>query len=488
MPALSVIDLAMFLLETNERPYNIGPLAVLAPPKGFRGGFADKLVERMLRRPMGPPFNYRLQTPRLGLPSLEVDADADPADHVRRLTLDAPGAMAQLFALVCELHEARLDRSRPLWELYVIDGLEGGRVAVYGKVHHGIIDGRTFVQVVSSWLAASPRERTVRALWEGVPRPPRALRTRASPPDLVARVLRQAAGTASSAVGLYRMLGTQALTALGIGAGNGLTLPMLGVPDAFHGVLAADRTFAFCALPIADVKAVAKANGAKVNDLLLAVLDAAMARHLGERGRQPGGPLVADMPLALSAAHGGNQIAVLQFPLGQPEMAPLARLAAIQAVTGRVKDVLKHESVDTVMLYTTLVHAIPALAEKLGARRGPSISNLLVSNPFGLAEERYLMGARAELVLPISVIAAGQMLNITAVTLADKLQIGFLAVPQAVPHVDRLAAYTVDAYADLARATAAAPAAPDTGSTTGRRKRAAPAAAPPRTKRTGKRS
>jgi hypothetical protein len=81
MPALSVIDLAMFLLETPERPFNIGPLIVLDPPARGRSTFADRLCARMLKRPVGPPFNYRLRTPRLGVPTLEVDPKAGPAER-----------------------------------------------------------------------------------------------------------------------------------------------------------------------------------------------------------------------------------------------------------------------------------------------------------------------------------------------------------------------------------------------------------------------
>ncbi len=452
MPALSVIDLAMFLLETDERPFNVGPLAVLSPPKGLRGNFGDKLVARMLRRPLGAPFNYRLHTPALGIPTLEIDATADPSKHVHRMTLDAPGSMEQLSAAVCRIHEVRLDRSRLLWDLYVIDGLEDGKVALYGKVHHGIIDGRGFVEVVSNWFSASPRDKTVRAMWEGVARTPRASLARASLTARVGGALRGMAGTAGSVLGLYRMLARQALATAGLG--GDLTLPMIGVPKAFHGHAAADRSFAYCTLPIAEVKAVAKTHAATVNDVLLEVLDAAMARLLLERGELPHEPLIADMPLALQGASGGNQIAVLQFPLGTPGLAPLARLAAIRKQSGRVKEVLKRESADTVMLYTTVVHGIPALLERLGAKKhGLRVSNVLVSNPFGLPQECYLMGARVELALPMSVVAAGQMLNVTAVTLAEKLQIGFLAMPKAVPHVGKLAMYTVEAFAELQQAS-----------------------------------
>ena len=194
-------------------------------------------------------------------------------------------------------------------------------------------------------------------------------------------------------------------------------------------------------------------QSASVNDVFLAIVDAAMARLLSDSNDLPAEPLVADMPLALNDAKGGNQIAVLQFPLGAPQMSVLERLAAIRTQAGRVKDMLKQESASTLMLYTTLVHGVPALLEKMGLRESVRVSNVLISNPFGLLEERFLMGGRVELALPMAVVAAGQMLNVTAVTAADKFQIGFLAVAKAVPTFERLARYTVEAFNDLRQAS-----------------------------------
>jgi hypothetical protein len=114
------------------------------------------------------------------------------------------------------------------------------------------------------------------------------------------------------------------------------------------------------------------------------------------------------------------------------------------------------------MLYTALVHAIPVIAEKAGLKRELRLSNAIVSNPFGLEERRYLMGAEVVLALPVSMIAAGQMLNITVVTLADQLQFGFLANPAAVPDVDHLATYTMEALAEVQRALRAPAKGPST--------------------------
>ncbi|MDM0113692.1 wax ester/triacylglycerol synthase family O-acyltransferase [Variovorax sp. J22R133] len=456
MTALSVIDLAMFLLETPERPFNIGPLVVLDPPARGRKTFADRLMAAMLKRPAGLPFSYKLRTTSIALPTLELDDDADVSAQVHRVTLGAPGTVAHLCETVCKLHEGRLDRSKLLWETYVIDGLEGGKVAVYCKVHHGIIDGRGLVQAISNWLSVSPRERTVRAIWEAIPQRTPTEPVQATAADRLIGLFAKAGLTATSAVDLYRMLAQQSLKTLGVEAAKGLALPYAGVPRALGGRVSPKRSFAFTTLPIHEMKALGKAHGATVNDVLLTTLDIALARYLADQGRRPTRPLVTAMPVALAAASGGNQIAVMHFPLGAPGLSPVERLAAVRAQTATVKGVVETSGSEAVMLYTALVHGLPALVERAGLKTGLPVSNLAVSNPFGFPGKRYLMGAKVDMVLPVSVVSAGQSLNVTAVSLDDRMQLGFLAMPEAVPAIDKLARYTSEAFGQFKRSLPAA--------------------------------
>jgi len=457
MPTLSAMDLAMFMLESPERPFNIGPLVLLRPPATVQpGAFADKLRNKMLKRPPGPPFNYQLKMSLLKAPAVEPMADPELKRHVHRLTLDqAP--MQQLMEQVCVLHEPLLDRSGLLWQFWIIDGLADGRIALYGKVHHGIIDGRTFVKAITQWLSPDAKDKEVRALWDGVARSGAAERERAG---LVQRLLKGGAvatGLLRTTAGVAGMMAEQGLRSAGLGMGRGLPLPFLKVPGVFEGRLSAKRSFAWSTLPLAEMKALGKAHGATINDMLLTVLDIAMHRYLAERGQKIAGSLVADMPVALAGAKGGNQIAVLQFPLGVGNASVLQRLDKIRAETGRLKASLGQRGSEAVMLYTTLVHALPVLVERVAAKAAPMHSNLMVSNPFGVEGERWLMGAAVELALPVSVIAAGHKLNITAVTLGTRLQLGLLAMPDAVPQLERLAQLTGEAFAELSAALAPTP-------------------------------
>jgi diacylglycerol O-acyltransferase len=190
---------------------------------------------------------------------------------------------------------------------------------------------------------------------------------------------------------------------------------------------------------------------------LLTVLDIAFDRYLREQKTIPAKPVVIDMPVALSGAGGGNQITMLQVPLGRPGATPDARLAAVRANTASVKREMAGQTNDAAILFGTLADAFLSLVERVGLGRRWKLANAVVSNPFGMTERCYLMGAEVELVLPMSLVPPGQTLNITAVTLVDKLQIGFLAVPDAVPHVERLAKYTAAAFPVLTSAFATPP-------------------------------
>jgi diacylglycerol O-acyltransferase / wax synthase len=318
---LSLIDLAFFVLETAERPMNVGPLIVLNPPaRRAARPFADVLYERMMRRPVGSPFNLKLGAlSMMSLPALVPDAAFDLDHHVHRITLTAPGTTDALFAKICELHPRLLDRSRPLWDFYVIDGLEGGRVALYARMHHGVVDGAGFVKIILRWLSASPKDRVVRAMWEGVEGAAER-RQQTSLARGVGKLLRSSAGAARTALSFYQLLWQQAMNTFG--AGTGVPLPFVTTPSVLKAAPSAHRSFAHCTLPLGEVKALGKTRDATVNDMLLTVLDMALIRYLERTGAAPAKPLVADMPVALGAGgSGGNRIAMVQIPLGAPNRA-----------------------------------------------------------------------------------------------------------------------------------------------------------------------
>jgi diacylglycerol O-acyltransferase len=461
MPRLSAVDQAFFLLETEQRPMNIGALFVLVPPKGAGPRFADRLVRTMLRRPVGPPFNYRLKNGAVaGLLSLVEDGHMDPASQVHRHRLPAGTDLEQLFEHLCEIHVQPLRRDAPLWEQHVFTGLAGGRVVLYFKTHHGLIDGIGFIRALNTMVSTSRNARRPRAIWEGmrhVPTPAGQHRGRG-----IEAWLRPIGENARTAGDLLRLVWHQGLRDLGLG--RGLAAPFVSTPDVLKTRPSPNRVLAHCVLSLPQVREIARRGGAKVNDVLLTVLDMAMQRYLEEHDTPPDRPLVADMPVALDDHGGaGNRISILQVPLGAPGASPAERLAQIVHETGQVKEEKRNLSAGALTLYSIVQHSVASAIESLGLGTLPMLANTVVSNPAGLEQRVYFNGAEVELALPVSVVAHHQVLNITATTYVDDLHVTFIALREAIPDLRRLADYTAAAApqleADITRRTPRKPAA-----------------------------
>jgi WS/DGAT/MGAT family acyltransferase len=455
MARLSSVDQAFFLLETRERPMSIGALFVVAPPPGTRGDFAGRLVRTMLKRPVGPPFNYRLRPGAVpGLLALDEDARMDPAPQVIRHQLPRGAGLPVLFERLCRIHVQLLRRDGPLWEQHVFTGLPGGRVALYFKTHHGLIDGVGFLHALNTMVTTSSTQRLPRALWEGL----RHYRHPASQaPDPAGRTLLKAAGelgrTATDMARLMWHLGRRDL-----GLGGGLATPFVSTPDVLKAAPSPNRVLAHCSLPLAQVRALARAGDAKINDVMLTLVDMAMHRYLAERGERVDRPLVADMPVALEDHGGaGNRITILQVPMGRPGVSPAQRLADVQRETRQVKQEMREIDYSALTLYSIVQHSVASTIESLGLSELPMLANVVISNPAGFAQRVYFNGAEVELALPISVVAHHQVLNITVTTYVDELHVTFIALREAIPELQQLAQYTVAAAgeleADLARSS-----------------------------------
>jgi diacylglycerol O-acyltransferase len=450
MATLSPVDTAFFLLETGRRPMNIGALVVLVPPKGARGRFADRLVAAMLKVPVGPPFSYRLRkAPVTGLLSLEPDPGMSAAKQVFRHQLPVGSDTPVLFERVCDIHVRLLDRARPLWQVHVFEGLPDGRVALYFKTHHGLIDGIGFIKIVMGTVSKSPRARTPQAIWRGLPGAATGGSKPANGMSAVSGIVGfalEARRTANDMVRLMWHLGMRSA-----GAGHGLSAPFVTTPDVLKTEPSPHRVIAHCSLPLPRVRSIARKQEAKINDVLLAALDAAMNRYLAERGTPPDRPLVADIPVALEDHGGtGNRITILQVPMGKPGAKPVERLRDVVRETREMKHELRAISGNTLMLYSIVQHSIASAIEALKLGQLPMLANTVISNPAGLTERVYFNGAEVELALPVSVVAHHQVLNITITTYVDKLHVTFIALREAIPDLQRLADYTVAALDELA--------------------------------------
>jgi diacylglycerol O-acyltransferase len=446
MPRLSPVDQAFFLLETHERPMNIGLLFVLKPPPGTRGDFAGRLIRTMLRLPVGPPFNFRLQQgPLKVLLSLAEDEHMAPGPQVHRHRLPRGTDLGGLFERLCRMHVRLLQRDAPLWEQHVFTGLPGGRVALYFKTHHGLIDGIGFLNALNTMVTPSATEHLPRAIWEGLRHhtPPKSVA-----PQHQASLLHALEETRRTANDMARLMWHQGLRDLGVP--GGLAPPFVSTPDVLKAAPSPHRVLAHCALPLAQVRAMARRAHAKINDVMLTLIDMAMHRYLAERGSVPDRPLVVDIPVAL-ADHGGtgNRITILQAPMGRPDVTPAQRLADVVRETGQVKQEIRELDPSALTLYSIVQHSIASTIESLGLNELPMLANAVVSNPAGFERRVYFNGAEVELALPISVVAHHQVLNITVTTYVDELHVTFIALREAIPDLQRLADYTAEALEEM---------------------------------------
>ncbi len=235
-----------------------------------------------------------------------------------------------------------------------------------------------------------------------------------------------------------------------LGLGQGLAAPFVRTPDVLKAAPSPHRVLAHCVLPLPRVRAAAATGSAKINDVMLTLIDMAMHRYLAERGVTPDRPLVADMPVALDDHGGaGNRITILQVPMGRPGVAPAQRLADVLLETSQVKREMRTLAGSALTLYSIVQHSIASTIESLGLSDLPMLANVVISNPAGFEQRVYFNGAEVELAIPISVVAHHQVLNITVTTYVDELHVTFIALREAIPDLQRLADYTAAALAEL---------------------------------------
>jgi WS/DGAT/MGAT family acyltransferase len=451
---LSLQDELFLRAESRTTPVHVGGLQIFKAPPRASAHFVSKLAARLREYPVSvPPLNYRLAA---GLaqkvrPSWEIDAHVDLDCHFRLAALPGPGGERELGELISHLHSTPMDMSRPLWEYHLIEGLSGGRFATYTKLHHAMFDGAAGMRLVnlSSRRAASD----VPPFWADESRRPR----RSATPDR-ARALGRLPAIVEDEVralpGLVRGLRTTALTALGLGREPDLASIGEAPPTLFNVRIGLQRRVATYRASLERVHAIGHAAGGTVNDVVLAACGGALRRYLAERDALPDRTLVAAVPMALhhdEGAAAGNAVTSLLARLGTDTDDVRERFATICRSTAAGKAQLKSMTANAAMQFVTLL-SLPVLLRAWvpGVDRltGP-LANLIISNVPGPRERLYLHGAEQLAHFPVSQVSHGMALNITVLSYADGLYFGFVACPDTVPSMQRLAVHMDAAMKEL---------------------------------------
>lgn len=443
---LSLLDSGWLTMETRETPMHVAGLQLFALPPNAPADYLEQLHREMRDVPrVGRPFNQKLRT-RLpgGLDAAWVeDEQLDLDYHVRHAALPRPGRVRELLALVSRLHAQRLDRSRPLWECYLIEGLEGNRFAIYTKLHHAMVDGVAGTRLMASRLARSADERLPppwSAQWdERLPKAPKSPKEKPS----ALQALKSFGGGAAQLRQLLRLPRE----------GNAKTI-YRAPKTLFTRRVTGARRVAAQSWDLSRVKAAAKKHGGTVNDIFLAMCAGALREYLLSQDALPDQALVAQVPVALRSAdqadEGGNAITAVQVSLATHIADPIERLSAIResmnAIKSRLGDMRKAE-IDAYTMLTNLPLSIGQITG-LSGKVGP-LFNLVISNVPGPRETLYVNGAEMLANYPVSLVWHGYAVNITVQSYRDQLDIGIIACRDTVPHVQRMLDHVESALAEL---------------------------------------
>lgn len=470
---LSATDAGFLFLETPEMPMHIGALYLLKPPAKGIDNYAQEykaLIESRMH--LAPLFTHKLANMPFDManPVWIEDDDIDIDYHIRQVTLTKPGTMDQLEKLVGRLHSSLLDRSRPLWEFFIIDGLQNGDIAYYSKVHHAALDGAAGMQLTTALLDTTevprdvgsppPRSRGGRQYQLGIGEMLWSATTNAL--SQYAKLAKLAPKLVQSAVETYRAKDADGKWGLEKFKGAFGAAPKTHINVSITN----QRAFGAKSLPLADVKAVAKATGTTVNDVVLALSSGALIRYFADYNEKIGKSLVAGVPMSIRPegdTSQNNQVTMLPVSLASNIKDPLARLAAINKSSNRMKDLgskakgfgsIDVPSIGTPWLMTGLVslYGRSGLANSL-----PPVVNVAISNVPGPNYPLYMAGAMVRAMYPVSIPTHGVGCNITVQSYNGHLDFGITACRRAMPDAKKLANYLGDALAELKEAVAKAP-------------------------------
>ncbi|NMN99489.1 WS/DGAT/MGAT family O-acyltransferase [Antrihabitans stalactiti] len=468
MRQLTALDAQFLAMESPTHTGHVSMLLILDPSTAHAGAIDLADLQQVVadRLHLLPPFRWKLQEVPLGMdyPYWIDDPDFDVEYHVRDLAVPQPGTDEKLAEVVARIVARPLDRSRPLWELYLIHGLADGHVAMLTKIHHAAVDGVSGVELLSILLDSSPTGGDVHhePSSESEPeRPPSQLamlgRGLLGTPRYWARAMKATPSTIPNltdvpllgAIPGAKSLGRTATRISSTFRREPLLLEQTALEPprtSFNGRVSAHRRVAIGRMALADAKAVKNANSCTLNDVIVAVCAGAVRRWLIEHDELPDVPLVVEIPVSVRTAEQagtfGNRVGVMTAPLYTNEPDPTTRLRRTSESLRSAKE--RHRALPASLMQDSSEMIHPALfAQATRAvfaltANGTPIWNLVVSNVPGPRTPLYLAGATVEAVHPVSVISDGIGLNITVFSYCDHIDIGIVVDREQMPDAWKL--------------------------------------------------
>lgn len=469
MDRLSGLDASFLYLETPAQLMHVCAVIVLDPstmPTSYSFDHLQAELDRHVRDV--PTFTRKLRRVPLGLdhPVWVRDNGFDIERHVHRQALPSPGGYRELVDLCSHLAALPLDRSRPLWEMWVVEGYrpegeEGPeQVVVFSKMHHATVDGVSGSNLISHLCSLEPDAAPLAAGGEtarhGRDPGPRELLGRAvigtaTKPLTLAKVLKPSAEAITKSIGRAR-------------AGTAMAAPFSAPRTSFNGTITPHRNIALADVSLEEIKEIKRVTGTTVNDVVLTLAGGALRSYLDERGELPTTSLLATVPVSVRESSkreaGANKVSALFTKLGTDIEDPLERLEELSARNRHAKAHHNAISADTLQDWAefaaprTFGLAVRTYANLRLAEKHPVVHNLVISNVPGPPVPLYFMGARIEALYPLGPVFHGSGLNITVMSNAGEVHVGAIACRESVPDADALVRHFPEELERLRKAVA----------------------------------
>jgi diacylglycerol O-acyltransferase len=462
MRSVSLADAGFLMMEKRQTPMHVGGLHLFNFPTGVdqRQFLQEVLAALRTQEEYRRPFGEFITTGRAGPLRLywEPDSHLDIDYHVRHSALPQPGRYRELFMLVSRLHSTLLDRTRPLWEIHLIEGLQNNQFALYSKMHHAAVDGVSAMHMVNAMYSRDARTKAKHsplsfATYEAYKKQQLAQRIPRVEPNSkelknVMEVLRQQYDTTANLVSAFRQFGGAFF-----GRSGNLSVPWHQVPrTSINTNVSGSRRFVAQSFEFERVQGVCKATDATVNDIVLAMCSGALRRYLASQNERPPHSLKAMAPVSLREAtdlDSSNAVGFITADLATDIFDPEQRLRKIQASMAAGKDLLKSMSGREASLFMQVTQVPALLSSVLGlAGQFPAFSTV-ISNVPGPREQLYWNGASLEGMYPASIVFDGFAMNITLVSYRKQLDFGIVACRRSMPQVQRIIDYLDDSLQEL---------------------------------------
>jgi WS/DGAT/MGAT family acyltransferase len=457
MKLLSPVDQVFLWLEKRQQPMHVGGLQLFKFPDDAGDDYVAKLADQLrAETTVTSPFNLRL-TSKFGQPAWEEDDQLDLEHHFRFEALPTPGRIRELLTLVSAEHSHMMDRERPLWEFHLIEGLGERQFAIYTKVHHSLVDGVSAMRLFRKMLTSDPNKRNMPAIWS-MAKSKKRKKSEESPSLLrnISHMLGESGKQISTLPGVSRALFQTAREARNHPVYQSI---FHAPPCILNQKITGSRRFAAQSYSLPRIKAVCKASGTTINDVVMAMCASALRAFLIGQDALPDKPLVAMVPVSLRRDDGkgnaqaeGNQVGIILASLGTHLSEPAERLNYIHQDVQASKARYAEMTPEGILNYTTMMLAPAGFQLLTGLAPKWQTFNVVISNVPGPSEKQYWNGAELIGSYPVSIAMDRMALNMTLNSYGDHIEFGLIGCRRTLPSLQRMLDYLEDGLTELEKA------------------------------------